>query len=97
LREGSGRAYGWAEFSNQRDTMADSIDRNMPASLIAAKFGGPSALGRAMDPPRAPSTVHRWLESGLIPAKHQPEVLAAAKRHRIRLSASDFLPRAVAA
>jgi hypothetical protein len=72
---------------------ADPIDRSMPASRIADKFGGMAELGRALDPPRAPSTIHRWLQSGLIPARHQSSVLDAAKRRRIKMDARDFIPQ----
>lgn len=72
---------------------SDKIDRNMPASVIAEKFGGGTELARAMEPPRAPSTVHRWLEGGYIPTRHVDAVKEAAVRKRIKLRDSDFLNR----
>lgn len=65
-----------------------------PARKIAAKFGGTNAFARAIA--KAPSTVHRWMESGLIPARHQRKVLDAAKEKRIRLSPSEFIPDSLA-
>lgn len=71
------------------------VDESMPAFKIAQKFGGVNAFARALD--KAPSTCHRWLVSGLIPAKHQRLVMDAAKAHRIRLSPAEFIPDAQAA
>lgn len=71
------------------------VDESMPAFKIAQKFGGVNAFARALD--KAPSTCHRWLVSGLIPAKHQRLVLDAAKANRIRLSPAEFIPESQAA
>lgn len=73
------------------------IDRSAPAAIIAEKFGGLAEFARSFDPPKAPSTVHRWLESGLIPAKHQADVLDAARRKKIKLRPQDFIPQRAAA
>jgi hypothetical protein len=70
----------------------NQIDRSSPAARIVEKFGGIVAFARKLD--KAPSTCHRWLVSGLIPAKHQSAVLEAAKRERIKLRAEDFIRRA---
>lgn len=69
------------------------VDPDAPAARIADKFGGLSRFARAFDPPKATSTVFRWLETGLIPAQQQAEVLRAAKRAKVRLSAADFIDR----
>ncbi len=66
------------------------IDREAPASRIAAKFGGVVALARALG--KAQSTCHRWLVSGFIPSKHQAAVMAAAREKRIKLRADEFIP-----
>lgn len=66
------------------------INREMPAAKIAEKFGGIVAFATALG--KAPSTCHRWLVSGLIPAKHQSAVLAAARRYKIKMKADDFIP-----
>ena len=70
---------------------APKIDRTKPAFLIAEKFGGIVAFARALG--KAPSTCHRWLESGLIPAKHQSLVLERARALRIRVRAEDFIEK----
>ena len=67
-----------------------TIDRTRPAAIIADRFGGLSAFAKALD--KTPSTVHRWLASGLIPSRHQAAVLEAAKRNRVKLRAQDFIP-----
>lgn len=71
------------------------VDESKPAFKIAQKFGGVNAFARALD--KAPSTCHRWLVSGLIPAKHQRLVMDAAKANRIRLSPAEFIPDSQAA
>lgn len=70
---------------------SDRIDPNSPAAKIAAKFGGTTALGKALDPPRPPSTIHRWLLSGFVPSKRQQDVMEAARRKRIRLHPREFI------
>lgn len=70
----------------------DKIDRTKPAAIIAAKFGGLSALAKAFDPPKSPSTCHRWLESGRIPSIHHEATMEAAKRLKVKLSPKDFFP-----
>lgn len=78
------------------------IDREAPAYRIALKFAEAearegrsvaplSALARAFDPPKAPSTVHRWLVSGDIPTKHHDDTWEAARRLRVKLKPADFL------
>lgn len=83
-----------AERANH-DERESPVDQNSPAFKIAQRFGGTNAFARALD--KAPSTVHRWLESGLIPARHQRLVLDCAKAHRIALKPADFIPDSQAA
>jgi hypothetical protein len=78
-------------------TKSPNIDPASPAARIAEKFGGITALAEALDPPRTPSSVQYWCETGFIPAREQAGVLAAAKRKRIRLSPSEFIPASNAA
>jgi hypothetical protein len=66
------------------------IDPNKPAARIVKKFGGIVAFAEKLG--KAPSTCHRWLVSGLIPAKHQGLVLERARKHRIKLKAEEFIP-----
>lgn len=71
------------------------VDETKPAFKIAHKFGGVNAFARALD--KAPSTCHRWLVSGLIPAKHQRLVMDRAKELKIKLHPSEFIPDSLAA
>lgn len=66
--------------------------RKMPAVLICERFGGLTRFAQAFDPPKQLSTVQRWLASGYIPARHQRAVLDAAKRAKVNIKASDFIP-----
>jgi len=72
--------------------MPKPIDRTMPASVICERFGGLTKFAQAFDPPKSLSTVQRWLEGGLIPSRHQGDALEAAKRARVKLKATDFIP-----
>lgn len=72
--------------------MPKPIDRSAPANLICDKFGGLTKFANAFDPPKAISTVQRWLEGGLIPSRHQGDTLDAAKRAKVKLRATDFIP-----
>lgn len=60
-----------------------------PAARIIEKFGGLTGLARALGH-RHPSTVQRWKQSGLIPARHQDAVLDAARAAGIELEPGDF-------
>lgn len=60
-----------------------------PAAKIIAKFGTQAELARAID--RAPTTVNRWALSGYIPGPRQAEVMAAAKKRGVKLTAEDFM------
>jgi argininosuccinate lyase len=64
------------------------------AERIIERFGGISALARALGH-RHPTTVQGWKQRGVIPARRQADVLAAAKAQNLTLSAEDFFaPRA---
>ncbi len=60
------------------------------ASRIIERFGGTTALARAIDPNFPPSTVQYWGEIGHIPAKRHPVVMEAARRKGIDLKPDDF-------
>lgn len=61
-----------------------------PALRVVIAFGGLTKLADALG--KRPSTVHRWLESGLIPARHQADTLAAAAKMGIDLDPATFVP-----
>jgi DNA-binding transcriptional regulator YdaS (Cro superfamily) len=65
------------------------IDRDAPAWRIASLWGSPSKFARAIG--KTPSTVQRWLESGIIPAEHHPAIAEAARRDRKGLRPADFV------
>lgn len=56
---------------------------------IIEKFGGLTPLSRALGHKHV-STVQGWKDRGVIPARRQPEVLAAAERLGIAMSYRDF-------
>lgn len=60
------------------------------ASTIIGRLGGTRKVARGLDKP--PSTVQGWKDSGFIPAKHQPDVLALAQKFGVKLSPADFFP-----
>lgn len=55
---------------------------------VIERFGA-GRLARCLNLSR--STVYSWRDAGVIPAKHHPDVLAAAKVAGIDLEASDFI------
>ena len=57
---------------------------------IIDKFDGTRAMAKTLG--IAPSTVQSWKDSGVIPARRQRDVLDAAQRLGINLSASDLIP-----
>jgi hypothetical protein len=59
------------------------------AERIIQKFGGNSALARALG--KGPSTVRYWAQTGRIPAKRQGDILALAKEKGIALRPVDFV------
>lgn len=71
--------------------MTNTIDREAPASLIAAKFGSPSKLAQAIG--RTPSTVQRWLVKGHIPSDYHADVIKAAKAGKVALEPIDFVDK----
>ena len=64
-----------------------------PAVSIISKFGGMSALARALGH-RNPTTVQGWKQRGFIPARRQGEVMDAARAQGIDLSPAEFLAAA---
>lgn len=54
------------------------IDRDAPASVVAAKFGGLSRFAEAIG--KSPSTVHRWLVKGHIDGSYHAGILHAAQQ-----------------
>lgn len=72
---------------------SERYDRDAPASVICDKFGGLAKMAAAYDPPKAMSTISRWLESGNIPPKHHEDTKEAARRAKVRLGDADFYRR----
>jgi hypothetical protein len=68
-----------------------NIDRDAPASRVAAKFGSPSKLARAIK--RTPSTVQRWIDAGSIPPEYHSEIIDAGIALKIKppLTPADFV------
>jgi hypothetical protein len=62
--------------------MADTIK-------IFTLFGGVRGLARALKLP--PSTCQRWKDSGVIPSRRQPEVLAAAEERQLDITMADVI------
>lgn len=69
-----------------------------PAEIVLRRFGGPRAVAAIVG--LSASRVYRWTRprerggtDGLIPAKHQPVLLAAARACGIRLTPADLVPR----
>lgn len=67
-----------------------------PAEVVIARFGGADKVAAALG--LSPSRVYRWTRprarggtDGLIPAKHQPVLLAAARRRRIALEPAELI------
>lgn len=61
---------------------------NNATRIIDDLFGGTRKAARAMN--KKASTIQSWKKAGIIPAKHQPDVLAAGKAEGINISPSDF-------
>ncbi len=59
------------------------------AERIIERFGSMMALSRALGH-RHPTTVQGWKNRGIIPARRQAEVLAAARALKVALSPDDF-------
>lgn len=59
------------------------------AERIIDKFGGKSALARALG--KAPSTTRYWAQTGRVPAKYHSDILALAREQRIHLQPVDFV------
>ena len=67
-----------------------------PAEIVITKFGGLSALARALGH-KHPTTVSGWRGAKLIPARQMPHVLAAARKHGIALDAAELVSVALPA
>jgi hypothetical protein len=65
-------------------------DNLKPSHRVITAFGGQSALARALGLKQ--STVWGWADSGTIPARRIPEVIAAGARSQppVILTPSDF-------
>ncbi|WP_439580188.1 hypothetical protein [Elioraea sp.] len=68
-----------------------------PAEIVLRRFGGADAVAAIVS--LSASRVYRWTRprarggtDGLIPAKHQPVLLAAARARGIRLTPADLVP-----
>lgn len=73
-----------------------------PAKHIIYALGGPSEVSRITGSHR--TRVSNWMRrkedggtGGIIPFKHAPALIAAAKERGVELSADDFLPMQVEA
>ena len=66
------------------------------AERIIERFGGLSALARALDHKHV-TTVQGWKERGYVPARQQADVLKAAEREDIALTPADFFDEQSAA
>lgn len=60
------------------------------AKTIIDKFGGMSALARAIDPKLPASVVQGWKERGTIPVRWHRRILDAAKARDVALTPNDF-------
>ncbi len=79
-----------------REITSDSINPQMPASVVVAKFGG---LTRFCDwTGFKTSTVWNWQRKGFIPAERQSHVLETARRFGVQIEPGDFVfqPEALA-
>lgn len=63
-----------------------------PAKTIIADLGGPATVARIAGVHR--TRVYGWLNTGVIPLKHIPKLIAAARQQGKDWSADRFLPRA---
>lgn len=64
----------------------------MAPDQIIEKLGGPAEVA-------AIAKVHRtrpygWIRDGVIPLKHIPKLVAAAKAKRVAIKLEDFMPKA---
>lgn len=65
-------------------------ETRMPAVIVADAFGSYWHLADALG--KTHSTVQRWHRSGYIPSRQQKAILDAAKRLKIKLAPSVFIP-----
>jgi transposase len=69
----------------------EKIEPKTPAQIVIAAFGTNAEVSRILDVSK--STITRWGytkeeggTNGLVPQKHWPALLSAAKRRRVKLS-----------
>lgn len=67
------------------------IDREAPAWRVASLWETNSGFARALG--RRPSTTQRWLEAGDFPPEVKPEIIAAAKRDKKKLTPDMFVDK----
>lgn len=65
-----------------------------PANQIVKDLGGPAAVAAIAGVHR--TRVYGWLSTGIIPLKHIPKLIAAARLQGKDWSADRFLPRQAA-
>lgn len=68
------------------------MNENVAARIIDGKFGGVRKAARKGN--WKPSTVQSWKDAGRIPAKRQPEVLAAGRDLPNPVTPDDFFDSA---
>jgi len=61
----------------------------MSVQTVIHKFGGVSALARALNH-RWPTTVSKWRKLGSIPSRHMPLIMERARELGIDLNWDDF-------
>jgi type I pantothenate kinase len=87
LRKGAQNGNGGPVVKNSPKR---PIDREAPASVVAAKFGGLSRFSAMIGKP--PSTVHRWLVKGYIDGAYHADILAAAQVPGNLLEGAKLVP-----
>jgi len=60
-----------------------------PAETVILEFGGVRPLARLLD--IDPAAVSRWKRSGYVPHIYYNEMLAMAKKQKIRLTCEDLV------
>lgn len=81
----------------RRATTSSRVDKSAPAyRVVVERFGGLTNFCEQTG--FNPSTVHRWLRNGFVPAKWYRDgqsypryIMWCARLHEVELSAEDFL------
>jgi len=70
--------------------------RYTPAEWVIKQFGGPSALGRALD--KSPSSISRWTSpknqkglDGRVPSMDQAKILQLARENDFDINCDDLV------